>query len=114
MSFESLLSLELTLVRTGSAQRDAIGGSAPADEETQTVMGYLEPVTSLSREDMENRNTQIGDWIAVLPKDTDVGGWDRIRYGGREFDIKGPPAPMIDAPSGAVHHLELTIREVKP
>ena len=104
--FTQLLQVEKI---TGES-RDEIGGSAPATSSQVAVMGYLEP--SSSEEDLASRNTQIGDWLAFVPVDTDVTGWDRIIFGTHTFDIDGPPEPFHHPTSPGLDHIRLNLREV--
>jgi hypothetical protein len=100
----------VTLLRTTSLERDSIGGATIDAATSTTVLGYLQPQSS--SEDLIDRNTQVGEWLLVLPAGTDVIGWDRVTSGGRTFDILGPPRPHFDVSAGTDDHFELDLREV--
>jgi hypothetical protein len=110
MPIADLLRQSVTLLRTTSHERDSIGGATVDATTSTTVLGYLEPRSS--SEDLLDRNTQIGDWLLVLPAGTDVIGWDRVTSGGRTFDILGPPRGYYDVSAGTEDHFELDLREV--
>jgi len=111
VSFASLLNQSLTLHRTLTKSRDEIGGSDVATETSVTVDAYIYPVGG--EEDRVNRNTQLGEWRALVPADTDVDGWDRASYDGREFDIIAPPEPVWNPRTMTRHHVRLRLQEVQ-
>lgn len=113
MSVASLMTQTLTVYRKTGSTRDAIGGET-LTESTTEVAGYLEPLLggSNQQEAEMSGNTQIGDWIALVPAETDVTGWDRIECGGLAFDITGPPAPIWNPRTATYSHLELVLRVV--
>ena len=114
MSVLSLMTQTLTVYRKASVTRDEIGGEVIATETPVQVAGYIEPLVggSNQQEAEMSGNTQLGDWIAFVPADTDVTGWDRIEYGGFAFDITGPPAPMWNPRLSAYSHIELALRVI--
>jgi hypothetical protein len=109
VSFTGLLNQSVTLHRTTTEARDEIGGVSVGAETTVTLDGYLEPTRG--RENLDDRNTGIGDWLLILPADADVDNWDRVTHQGRTFEIVSPPRPFVDG-DGVVHHLEMDLQEV--
>lgn len=48
-----------------------------------------------------------------LRPDVAVSEHDLITVGGREWEVDGAPAQRRRSPTGAVHHLEVPVREVR-
>ena len=114
MSLASLMSQTVTLRRTTSVIRDAIGGTTTVQTST-TVSAYLEPVGSAGRsgEDLRDRNTGVGDFLLFLPATTSVTNWDEVVYDGRTFEIIAPPRLMPNPRTGNASHYELDLQEVQ-
>lgn len=109
MSVESLMVQPVTIQIPASETRDAIGGVEDTYDTVDTVM-YLEPTTA--SEDMENRNTPIGDWIGFGKISDPFTSEVRIVYGPHTFDVIEGPEPMFNPRIGADSHYEMTLREV--
>jgi hypothetical protein len=109
VSVESLMTQAVTLQVPSGDARDAIGGSVDTYTETATVM-YLEPTRG--REDMENRNTPIGDWFGVGKASDPFASDVRIVYGDHTFDVIAPPRLFHDPLTGVASHYELSLQEV--
>jgi hypothetical protein len=115
LAITELFRQTVTLVRTTSEDRDAIGGSSPDGTTTTDVQGYLEPRSEPrqgSGEDLSDRGTLIGDWRLFLPEGTDITGWDRVTYLGHTFDVLGPPKPFDMPEETGIAHIEVELREV--
>lgn len=110
MSLASLMTQTLVLHRTTSVDRDDIGGAGVATETSVSVPAYIYPAGGA--EDRVNRNTQIGEWRAIVPPDADVDGWDRAEYDGRMFDITAPPEPVWNPRTVTRSHIRLRLQEV--
>ena len=111
MTFAGLLNQTLVLKRTTATSRDVIGGREPSTEDSTSVAAYVFPL--VGEEDRTNRNTQIGEWRALVPAGTDVDGWDRAEYDGREFDIVAPPERIRNPRLDVEHHVRLRLQEVR-
>ena len=111
MSFESLLVHSLTVYRTTAEARDAIGGVGIATQSSTVLAAYVYPVGG--KEDERQRNTQMGEWRALVGPDADVDGWDRAAYDGRSFDIIAPPEPVWNPRTNVHHHTRIRLREVQ-
>lgn len=57
----------------------------------------------------DGRDPLVQLWL-MLTNDTDVLGGDRIEWGGKVFEVEGPPEPVY-TPAG-YHHTESTLRAV--
>lgn len=110
MTFESLMNQTLVLKRTTSGGRDEVGARTITTESSVSVQAYVYPVGG--SEDRVSRNTQLGDWRAIVPPDADVDGWDRAEYDGREFDIVAPPEPIWNPRTVSRHHIRLRLQEI--
>jgi hypothetical protein len=110
MNIARLFNVEMTVSRTSSVTRDSIGGIASEEFGTTTVFGWLEPVASA--EDHEQRETQMGRWVAYLPPLTDVTGWDRLQALGHDFDVDGPSRLWVHPVTTDPIYREVSLREV--
>jgi hypothetical protein len=104
-----MLQQSATVLRTTSETRDAIGGVTPVTSSV-VVDAYLEPLRG--REDLTDRNTQIGTWLMVVGPDADIDGWDKVTYDGRTFEVTAPPEPHFNPRTKALHHYEVELQEV--
>lgn len=109
MTVDSLMTESVTLLALTGETRDEIGGSVRT-ETTTTTTAYLEPRSG--SEDEADRNTEMGDWLAFLPADVALTGWDRLMHGTRVFDVVAPPRPVYNPRVSAVSHVEVDLREV--
>lgn len=57
-----------------------------------------------------DRETQTADWVAFLPLETDVDGFDRLEWGSLTYEVDGPPLRAW-TPRGE-HHVEARLRVV--
>lgn len=71
-------------------------------------LGRLYPTGS--RENVDRRDTQIGDWTLLLPPGADVRGSDRVEANSFTFEVIGPPA-LRTVPRRGLHHVEAHLRE---
>lgn len=109
MSFEALLVYPLQVARRtvtgegdyGEDEVDFVAGA--------TIQGWAE--ARASSEELEDRDTAVGDWLVLLPIGTTVEAYDRIIYAGQTLEVIGPPreAPSLEGP----HHLELDARWIE-
>ena len=109
MSITRLFNTPIEVVRTTGVERDSIGGIASETTTTTTVYGWLEPTRS--EEDRANRETQMASWVAYVPPETDVTGWDGMMALGHTFNVDGPPKPF-DHPVTGPLYIEIPLREV--
>lgn len=58
----------------------------------------------------EDRDTQLADWLLVLPVGAVIDGNDRVQVEGKTFEVVGPPA-RVHTPRGE-HHVEARLRSV--
>ena len=109
MSILTALSQTLTIQRL-SASRDDIGGTVIGVASSADVPGYVEPVTG--EEDLANRNTPIGEWMAYVPAGTDVATEDRVTFSGHTWEVESVE-PFQHWGSSAIDHIRLRLREVR-
>lgn len=109
MSIEALMNQPVTLRSLSGYTRDTIGGAEPTYTETSTTM-YLEP--RAGREQMQDRNTPIGDWLGVGRASIAWDSTNQIVYGLHVFDVVAPPRTFYDPVTGIDSHVELDLQEV--
>lgn len=100
---------EVQILRSTSDARDSIGGLTPVASVT-TVMAYLEPLRG--SEDLQNRNTEIGVWMAVFGPDVDIIGWDRVVWGSRMFEVTSPPEPHTNVRTRRIEFFQAELQEI--
>lgn len=82
---------------------------------TETVDGWISQRSA--SEIIDNRNAEIGEWVAFIRPGPQVDATWRVRWHDpsldvdRTFEIVGPPTPA-HTPRGP-HHIELPLREVR-
>lgn len=107
-------------------QLDLLQPTATTDRYNDTVYTWPEVATDsvdgwLSQrsasEVIDNRNAEIGEWVAFIRPGPEVDTTWRVRWHDdsldrdRTFEVVGPPTPA-HTPRGP-HHLELPLREVR-
>ena len=98
------------IIQRLNASRDEIGGQEIGIASSATVLGYLEPVTG--EEDLANRNTPIGEWMAYVPAGTDVATEDRVTVGAHVWEVESVE-PFQHWGTSAINHIRLRLREVR-
>jgi hypothetical protein len=109
VSIATAFTQTLTIQRL-SAARDEIGGVIPGVASSVNVPGYIEPVSG--QEDLVERNTPIGTWVAYMPAGTDVTTEDRVAFSGHTFEIESVE-PFQHWGSSSIDHIRLRLREVR-
>lgn len=109
-SFQRLLTDELVILNPTSGQ-DAYGNEEFGYPDPSTVTptkGRLEQTGS--SENVNDRDTQIGQWLLyLLPSNTITGDSRVVRLSdGAVLDVVGPPNPLT-RPRTGVHHLEVRL-----
>jgi len=93
--------------------RDAIGGAEPTYSELETTM-YLEPVGDRrSREDLDDRNTGMGQWLGVGRTTIEWHNWDQVVYGELTLDIVAPIRHMHNPRLNRESHVEMDLQEIQ-
>ena len=110
MAISRLFNTPIDVVKTTTAERDSIGGIASETTSSETVYGWLEPVAA--SEDREQRETQMGRWIAYVPPLTDVTGWDTVEALGHTFNVDGPPSVFTHPVTTDPIYRQVPLREV--
>lgn len=111
MSLTSLMVHDVTVVRAGSVETrygDDVKDWSAATE--TTVKGWVSQGDRV--EDVDSREAQSRSFTVFLPADTDVTGLDRLVWEGLTLEVVGPPNWAWNPRMNAVHHIELTAREV--
>ncbi|MBX5463804.1 MAG: head-tail adaptor protein [Steroidobacteraceae bacterium] len=91
------------------AGRDA-WGNVVTGETTVTVTGcFWQPVSSSEAQDGSDTVTTVARLF--MPAGADPTAADRIRFGGREYEINGRPS-LFHTPRGP-HHWEIDLRDVE-
>ncbi|WP_327162107.1 hypothetical protein [Streptomyces zaomyceticus] len=93
-------------------------GNTVADWTASTradVAGWLQQNTG--REDTDQRDAQIGEWLLICNPVTTAGGpltvhgRDRVHWNGAQFEVIGPPGPAY-VPT-ELHHYEIRLKTVE-
>lgn len=108
MSLLGLLAETATVFTPQYDGVDAYGDIQPGTETSVTYPARLEQLKS--EEIIRDRDTVLADWRMFLPAGAEVGPFDRVEAGGREFRVYGDPAEQR-SPRG-IHHLELRLQRV--
>lgn len=115
MSLDTLLAYTVTVVRMGEVSDDEYGNVISAELSREDYPAWVEPMTGQGRgggkEETQDRDTQIEDWLLILPANTPITGRDRVEHDGNTFEVIGPPA-IRRSPRG-VHHVEARIRHIE-
>lgn len=109
MSFARLLSRTATVIPvTTGPGLDEYGNPVEVVAAGVNYPAWLEQTASEER--TEDRDTQLADWLLVLPAGAVVDGNDRVQVEGKTFEVVGPPA-RVHTPRGE-HHVEARLRSV--
>jgi hypothetical protein len=79
------------------------------------VLAWLQ--MSTGREDTDQRDAQIGEWLMICNPTTAGGGpltvhgSDRVHWAGLRFEVIGPAGPAYEP--AALHHYEIRLRAVE-
>ncbi|MGW4028250.1 hypothetical protein ACWEFL_02840 [Streptomyces sp. NPDC004838] len=72
---------------------------------------------TIGREDIDQRDAQIGEWLMVCNPHTTAGvpltvhGSARVHWQGLHFEVIGPPGPAYTP--GELHHYEIRLKAVE-
>lgn len=106
MSLEGLMVHDVEVVRAGVTTDEY--GMPSRDWATATRTATKAWVTQTqSREETTDRDTQLSDWLAYLPKFTVIAGGDRLEWESHTFEVDGPPSRAW-TPRGE-HHVEVRL-----
>jgi len=97
----------VTLVRP--AGRDAWGDVINSESTTSVPGCFWQPVSSSEVQDGADTVTTVAR--VFMPATASPGPGDRVRFGGREYEINGRPS-LYHTPAGP-HHWEVDLREVE-
>ena len=104
-------------VETPGTTTDRYGNTVPDWTESTRVevAGWLQQNTG--REDTDQRDAQIGEWLLIC-NPVDIGGYaltvhgaDRVHWNGAVFEVIGPPGPAY-VPT-ELHHYEIRLKTVE-
>ncbi|MCQ6554796.1 head-tail adaptor protein [Streptomyces sp. C10-9-1] len=110
----ALMNDSVVIERPGAPTRDSTGSYVPGPPEFITVTGatvaspYGVAVGS-SSEETDASETVITRRVLLAPVGTDVRASDRIRHGGRVWEVVGTPLVL---PLTSLAHVEAVLREV--
>lgn len=102
-----LLNRTVTLHTVTVSGSDVYGNPA----ELVTAVDVVGEVQQASRSDRgDDQHTQDQTWRLFLPAGTALTGWDRVTVDGAEYEVEGPPWPVVNARTGVASHVEATLR----
>ena len=98
-----------TLVTVTDDGAEDVAGNPTEQETSTTVRCELQQARRIEADGSEN--WQVGVWRLVLPAGTAVSGVDRIEIDDVSYEFDGPPWPVRNPRTGAVSHIEATVRQ---
>ncbi len=111
MGLAQLLTQEVVVVRRSQgATQDEYGNPITSTQSLRDRWpARLEQVSGVEVAVGDDR--VLTDWVCYLPPETVVDPSDRIEYGGRTFEVVGPPQVLMRAQGPG--HLEARLRFVQ-
>lgn len=100
MSLANLLTHTVEVRSSSAGVEDEFGNATASWGAWTTYRGRVEPISG--REDVVDRETQIGDHQVFLPHDAVIQGDDQVRYDDITFEVIGPPEHYT-TPRGPSH-----------
>lgn len=110
MSLASMMTESVTVLVHTTGAEDSTGDDLPTFPDGATVAAYVEQTATTER--IVGRDQVVSEWLFILPADTAVTEYDRLRWSGRVFAIVGEPQRPIK-PGQGVHHIEARARWVE-
>lgn len=92
----------ITIVRPTFAEDSRHNLVPDKAAETQVFGCSVQP--GVMSEDENMRDALAVRWTVFLPPGSDIRGTDRVRFNGREYQVKGEPERW-QSPTGAVSHV---------
>lgn len=108
----SLLRQTVTIQHRTATATDDHGNSTTSFSSTTVTKGYVEPREIGDLEVDDRQETSQLRHRLVLAAGTSIAAGDRVVMGTRTFEVDGEPRQAVRATTGAVHHLEVSLREV--
>ncbi len=109
VSLARLLADVVTIVRPVLSDRDAYHNPVEGSEARWASPARI--VERSGEEPAPGEGTEVSGWTLVVPAGADLEGSDRVEWGGRVFEVVGPPV-RARSPRGE-HHLEAKLRLVE-
>lgn len=111
MSFEEMLSMTVTVKNAEGSTSDRYSNPVKTPESTGTdYPAWIEQ--NSSSENLNDRDTTIGQWLLVLPKDAVIFADSIVEYLGQTFRVSGEPAEKR-TPFEGLHHIECQLQEIQ-
>lgn len=109
---ERLLQTSATIQRRAASTTDSHGSPVSATGSTASVSCYIEQKPTGDGETLGSQNTARAEYLVVLPAGTSIDASDRIVIGSTTYQVTTIPWSVKHAPTGAEHHVEVTVEEV--
>jgi hypothetical protein len=111
MSLAGLMNRPCSIVNVDTSGTEDVFGDVVYDE-TATVATVCYVEQRQAREQTAGANTQIEEWLVVLPAGTVIDGAARVVVADLTLEVQGPPWPVWNPRTQAVSHIECTAKQV--